>query len=468
MNGTNETSVRERVKLSSCLWLGGADCMITTLNNIITGGALTIFFVEYLKMRPESSALCWLLFGLWNALNDPLFGYISDKTKSKLGRRIPYIRYGSIIIAAVFILSWTVWFPSRSNAALFAQMFISLFLFDSLYTAIATSLYVMPFEMAVTNKARGRIMFFKLLFGLLALSVPLLLMAMLKDMLTSSPADFRKLMIIIGAGAGLIMFFSTFFYRENGYTREEEQYPFFRSLVTCLKNKSFLVFESISFSVTFIQTALMFGLSYYFAAFGINYLFCYGAMFVGIIFGIWLWMKPGSVWRVKKSTILMCLIFGGTLLVMLLLGQYTAAGVIGFFGAGIGFAGGMYMVPLMFGDVMDYDEQLCGLRREGMYAGVNSLICKPAISFANALFPIMLGWFGYNSDIVVEAQSALAKIGIRVTWLLIPVALLLICALLIWRFYPLSGEEWEKTKQRLAVKHEEKQKAFEREMLSAD
>lgn len=467
MENTNETPTQEKVRLSSCLWLGGADCMITTLNNIITGGALTIFFVDYLKMPAESSALCWLLFGLWNALNDPLFGYISDRTKSRLGRRIPYIRYGSIIVAAVFILSWTVWFPLRSNTALFAQMFISLFLFDSLYTAIATSLYVMPFEMAVTNKARGRVMFFKLLFGLVALSVPLLLMAMLKDLLTRSPADFRKLMIIIGAAAGLIMFISTFFYHENGYTREEEQYPFFRSLATCLKNKSFLVFESISFSVTFIQTALMFGLGYYFAAFGINYLFCYGAMFIGIIFGIWLWMKPGSVWRVKKSTILMCLIFGGTLLVMLLLGQYTAAGVIGFFGAGIGFAGGMYMVPLMFGDVMDFDEQTCGLRREGMYAGVNSLICKPAISFANALFPIMLGWFGYNSELAVEAQSAFAKLGIRVTWLLIPVALLLICALLIWRFYPLSGEKWEQMKLQLAAKHEEKQRAFEREMLSA-
>ena len=113
----HNTSASEQVKLSSCMWLGGADCMITTLNNIVTGGGLTYFFVNHLGMSPASSALCWLLFGLWNALNDPLFGYISDKTKSSLGRRIPYIRYGSIIIAAVFILSWTLWFPSKSNAA---------------------------------------------------------------------------------------------------------------------------------------------------------------------------------------------------------------------------------------------------------------------------------------------------------------------------------------------------------------
>lgn len=457
--------MEENVKLSSRLWLGGADCMITTLNNIVTGGALTFFFVNHFGMSPASSALCWLLFGLWNAVNDPLFGYISDKTRSKLGRRIPYIRYGSVLITLVFVLSWTVWFGTDSNAKMFVQMFLSLFLFDTLYTAIATSLYVMPFEMAVTNQARGKIMFVKLIFGLVALSVPLVLLAELENLLSASLASFQKLMLLIGCVAGAVMFASTFFYKENGYTQEEEQYPFLQSLVTCLKNRSFLVFESISFSVTFIQTALMMGLSYYFDAFGINYLFCYGAMFAGILFGIWLWMKPGAIWRVKKSIILLCLIFGGALLAMLLLGQYTAAGVVGFFGAGIGFAGGMYTVPLMFGDVMDYDEHVCGLRREGMYAGVNSLICKPAISFANALFPVMLGWFGFDAALSMSAQSATAKLGIRVAWLLIPVILLLLCAALIHRFYPLGGEEWEKTKQALARQHEEKQLAYEKEML---
>ena len=64
------------------MWLGAADCMIATLSSIITGGGLTFFFVNYFKMSPALSGLCWMLFGLWNAVNDPLFGYISDKTKS--------------------------------------------------------------------------------------------------------------------------------------------------------------------------------------------------------------------------------------------------------------------------------------------------------------------------------------------------------------------------------------------------
>lgn len=457
---------REKVKLSSSMWLGGADCMIATLSNIMTGGGLTFFFVNYFKMSPVLSGVCWMLFALWNAVNDPLFGYISDKTKSKLGRRIPYIRYGSLAIATIFVLSWVLWFGNGSDMQMFAQMLISLFIFDTLYTAIATSLYVMPFEMAVTNEARGKILFVKVLFSLISLAVPLVLLAELEKILNQSLQTYQLLMTGIGIVAGVIVFFSTFFYKENGYAKEEEQYPFFKSIKICFKNKSFLVFEIISFSITYIQTALMLGLSYYFEAFSINFLWCYLAMFAGIVAGMTLFTKSVLSWGVKKSVVVMCVIFGGGMLVLLLLGQFLVAGVFGFFCAGVGFAGGMYMIPLMNGDVIDYDEHVSGLRREGMYAGVNSFICKPAISIANTLFPIMLVWFGYNAEIAIAEQTELAKFGILFSWLIVPVVLLFVCAVSIQKFYPLYGAKWQEIKDKLTTIHAEKQAAYEAEMLN--
>ena len=457
--------MEEKVKLSSRLWLAGADCSITALCNIVTGGGLTFFFVSYFGMDPKWSALCWLLFGIWNALNDPLFGYISDRTKFKLGRRIPYIRYGALAIAAVFVLSWVVFFDTGSNLQMFFQMFISLFLFDLLYTAIATSLYVMPFEMAVTNEARSKIMLVKVIFSLVGLSVPLVLLAQLENLLNYSLAKFQVTMTIIGLVAGIVMFLSTFFYKENAYVKQEEQYPFIKSIVTCFKNRNFIVFESISFSVTYIQTALMLGLSYYFGSNNVNYLFCYLAMFVGIVVGMVLWMKPGAKWGVKNCILIMCSLFCGALIILLLLGHNTLASIVGFFGAGIGFSGGSYLIPMMNGDVIDYDEHVSGLRREGMYAGVNSLICKPAISIANALFPIMIQWFGYNSSVGLNAQSSRAVFGIRFSWVFVSALLLLICALVIGKFYNLSGANWQTIKEELAVEHEKKQRSYEEQML---
>ena len=457
---------REKVKLSSSMWLGGADCMIATLCNIMTGGGLTFFFVNYFKMSPALSGVCWMIFALWNAVNDPLFGYISDKTKSKLGRRIPYIRYGALAIATIFVLSWVLWFGNGSDMQMFAQMLISLFIFDTLYTAIATSLYVMPFEMAVTNEARGKILFVKVIFSLVSLAVPLVLLAELEKILNNSLETYQMIMTIIGVVAGVVVFASTFFYKENGYAKEETQYPFFRSLKICFTNKSFLVFEIVSFSITYIQTALMLGLSYYFEAFSINFLWCYLAMFVGIIAGMVIFTKSAVSWGVKKSIVFMCAVFGGGMLLLLLTGQFLVGGIIGFFCAGIGFTGGMYMIPLMNGDVIDYDEHTSGLRREGMYAGVNSFICKPAISIANTVFPIMLVWFGYNADIAIAMQTQRAKFGILFSWLIVPVVLLFICAVCIKKFYPLHGKKWQEIKDSLTQVHAKKQAEYEEEMLS--
>lgn len=460
-----EQRVTEKVKLSSRLWLGGADCSITVLCNIITGGGLTFFFVNYFGMDPKWSAICWMLFGIWNAVNDPLFGYISDRTKWKLGRRIPYIRYGALAIAAVFVLSWVVFFDKGSNIQMFIQMFLSLFLFDMLYTAIATSLYVMPFEMAVTNEARSKIMLVKVIFGLVALSVPLVLLAQLESLLNHSLLQFQITMTIIGVATGAIMFLSTFFYKENAYVKQEEQYPFVKSVVTCFKKKNFIIFEVLSFSITYIQTALMLGLSYYFGSANVNYLFCYPAMFIGILVGIFLWMKPGSKWGVKKCVVIVCTVFCAALICLLLLGNFSVASMVGFFGAGIGFSGGTYLIPMMNGDVIDYDEHVSGLRREGMYAGVNSLICKPAISIANAVFPIMIQWFGYDSSVPLNAQSDVTVFGIRFSWVFIPALLLLICTLVVGKCYRLHGEEWNAIKNELADKHERKQRAYEAEVL---
>ena len=113
----------------------------------------------------------------------------------------------------------------------------------------------------------------------------------------------------------------------------------------------------------------------------------------------------------------------------------------------------MYLVPLMNGEVIDYDEAKTGFRREGMYAGVNSLITKPAISFANAAFVMMIGWFGYDNAVKAGAQDAMAKFGVKVAWMALP-ALLFILSAIAMKAYPLAGKEWEKMKEELSRKHE--------------
>ena len=441
----------ERIPLKSKFWLNFADCCSTTMNSLLTGGGLTYLYVTYLGLDSRLAATVWLVFGIWNAFNDPLFGYLSDHTKSKLGRRIPYIRYGSFFYGLIFALSWIPFVPTQTG--LFAQMFASLFLFDTLYTAIATSIYVMPYEMATSNQARSSLLVWRLGFSILAMVIPLVLLPLVKPQVGESAVFFRVLMAGIGAFSAIILFVSTFFYKESNTRAAEAQPPFLRSVAQCFANRAFLNFEVLSFTVTFLMTILMTGVIYYFDAFAaVPMPLCYGAMVVGVAAGMALWLNGRDRLGLKRCTVLMCLIFMLGCGAMVFWGGVPAVAAAGFFAVGIGFSGGMYLVPLINGDVIDYDELRTGARREGMYAGINSLICKPAISLANAVFPLILGLYGYDSTRAIAAQAPLAKRGILVAWMALPAALLLICWITM-HFYPLAGPDWDEKKRQLTQAH---------------
>ncbi len=446
------SATEEKVPVSGKFWLSFADCLCGTLNSLLTGGGMTYFFTKFMGLDEGLAGTVWILFGVWNAFNDPLFGYISDRTKSKLGRRIPYIRYGSFFYALIFVATWFKWPFGGSQTVLFVQMLVTLFLFDMFYTAIATSLYVMPYTMAVTNKARSGIFIWKIGFSLITLAVPLVVFPLIKPEVGSDPTRFQIIMTCIGVVSFLVIFVSTFFYKEKVQDESESQPGIFKSVAECFKNRAFVMFEILSFTVIFIQTILMQGVIYYFDEFTTPMPLAYGALGLGAVGGIILWIRMLRPWGVRKCVAVMCIAFAAAAAAMCFFGQLTPVALVVFLLTGVGFAGGMYLVPIMNGDVIDYDEIRTGARREGIYAGVNSLITKPAISLANAAFLMIAKWFGYDTALAAGQQSALAKHGILVAWMAIPAVLLILSAVGM-KFYPLYGNQWNDKKALLAERH---------------
>jgi len=454
----NPVLQEEKVPLKSKLWVAVADASCAMLNTFIVSIGLTYYFTSYRGMEAGLAATAWLLFAIWNAVNDPLFGYISDRTKSGLGRRIPYIRYGAPIIGLAFVLSWINFGGvNASQTVLFIQMVLLLFIFDSLYTAIATSIYVMPFEMAVSNKARSGIFIWKLVFSVFPLAVPLVLWGFIKPEPGSSAFTFQLIMTVFGVVMSVLIFASTFFYKEMHFQQEEKQLPFLKSLKECFTNRSFIVFEVISFTIIYVQTSLMLGLNYYLSEFDIPAIAVYSALGAGIIGGVFLFVNMRERWGVKGCMLVMAAIFSVGCFLILGLGREVIPTAIGAFCFGIGFAGGMYLIPLMNGDVIDMDEHRTGLRREGMYAGVNSFITKPAISMANSTFIWFLTFFGYNFAGLAGTQNARAETGILMGWVLIPGILLAVSFASLF-LYPLTGKAWDGIKAGLASAHIEKEK----------
>ena len=201
------------------------------------------------------------------------------------------------------------------------------------------------------------------------------------------------------------------------------------------------------------------GIWLYFDELKVSGLPLYIALGVGIVGGVLLWINRRDRWGIKTSTRIMTLVFAIGCLALLLGGRAVVPAAFGFLCFGFGFAGGMYLIPLMNGDVVDYDEHKTGLRREGMYAGINSFITKPAISIAQWALLSIITAFGYDQFLAKGTQSAAAQTGILVGWVAPTAALLLICFFAL-AYYPLAGDKWEEIKKQLAFHHREKEKRY--------
>jgi len=451
---------QEMIPLKSKIWVSLGDGACSLLQGFVAGGALTYAFTKWRGLDPSLAAVIWIIFGIWNAVNDPLFGFISDRTRSALGRRKPYIRYGSIVFGSAFSCCWINFPGSMGNqTVLFIQMLGLLFLYDTLYTAIATSLYVMPFEMAVSNKARSGIFIWKIILNVPSMIVPMVLFDLIKPNPGETAAMFQMVMIGIGIVMSILIFTSTFFYEEKNFTRQEVQPPFFTALVNCFKNRSFIIFEVISFTIIYVQAGLMQGVFYYFDEIGLSQIPLFAALGVGVLVGLVVFVGMREKWGVKNSVRAMALLFSIGCFIVLGFGRLLLPSILGFFCFGVGFSGGMYLIPLMNGDVVDMDEHRTGLRREGMYAGINSFITKPAISFANAVFLWILSAFQYDQTLPKGMQSPQAETGILTAWTLVP-GILLFISFVVLHWYPLAGKEWDQIKSRLAKVHIDKEKKF--------
>ncbi len=453
---------REFVPVKSRIAISAGDAATAILQSLAATGALTYYFVNLRGLDARLAGIVWLLFAIWNAVNDPIFGYISDRTKSALGRRIPYIRYGAPIFVLAFIFFWVVLPGTDGNQTLlFLQLLLALFVYDLLYTAIATSFWVMPYEVAVSNKARSSIYIWKIIFMVFTLVVPFAIEATVKPEVgdLAGIERFRWVMIAIGIVMGLIIFFSTFFFKEKRFAQQDEQFEFIKSFVECFRNRSFVVFEVLSFSIMFAQTALMTGIWYYFDVLNMPRGTLLPALAIGIVVGVVAWVMLRDRWGVKRCTQVFTLLFSIGCGILVFFGRSLVPSFVGFFLLGIGFSGGMYLIPLMNGDVVDWDEHVTGLRREGMYAGINSFVTKPAISLAAwALLNIMVA-YGYNQNLTAAEQSYEAGTGVLVGWAG-PTGVLMFLSFLSLFLYPLAGKEWEAIKAKLAEIHEEKERAL--------
>ncbi|TFG13065.1 MAG: MFS transporter [Promethearchaeota archaeon] len=444
----NNISERERVHSRRGYLLYSLGGITSALPYNMVGTFFVFFYAVKLGLSLELVGLVFLLYGLWNAINDPLFGYYMDKKITKWGRRVPYIVLGTIPLAIGFILLWYV--PWSSEILIFFHALFMLFLFDTGFTLAMTAWAALYTEMYEEEKERATVVAIKdsiaFTSSLIGIIFPPLIAAAVGWSLTG---------LILGIIISITMYLSLLGTKERKEYHIDKPLPLIPAFKETFKNKSFVI---MALTYTLIDTCFaitLIGLPLYakfilkldeallgFAAVGVA---------LGALISIPFWRLIYSRKGAKYGLLLAIGIFAIGIWPVFLINDFIALIIITLIpGFGIG---GVLMTELPFSAAIDYDELRTGKRREATYNGILTLIARLAIAFSGLALIIVQLYFGFEAG--SESQSSSALLGLTLLVSLIPFVVGII-AFIVFSFFPINQKYFREMQSELKILHEKR------------
>lgn len=432
------------------------------------GGLLAKFYLDDKGLDPNFYWQAWLIYTIWNAINDPLFGYITDSTRSRFGRRIPYMRFTAPFLAVAFALVWLV--PNgASDLGMFWWMLVTMLLYDTAYTIIGLVYSALLPEVSESDAERNGLQISSSLFGLIGMIVGFQIPDMFRPK-AGMAADFTPLQIamaVMALIAMVLIIVTTLKVKERPeFTVADKPLGLWKAMKYTFTSKSFLIVVAANF-MSILMQALLLAMIYFVA----DYVMRTGAMnlllflFVPLIIGVPVTTFIRARLGVVQAQQVLLLIAAVGLIAVVFVPTWLIPVCVAL--AGFGLAGPQTLTNLLFAQVADEDEVRSGVRREGAFFGVNAMLTKPAQFVGNALISAVLvsSMFvssGQNGGQILLDQPASAILGIKILFGLIPgIAMLLGAAILF--LYPLRGAYLKEIQEKVLVMHAEKHARLEAE-----
>ena len=463
---THATLPEDRIPFSHKL-IYGAGAFVNNMLAAAIGGMMIVLNLGF-GMNPAVVGLLGALPRLTDAITDPLVGFISDNTRSRWGRRRPYIFVGAIIAGLVFILLWQMP-PGKTETWYFWYFLVGSFIFYLGYTIFATPWVALGYEMTPDYHERTRLMGVQNFIGQLVYLVsPWFLLFMQHerffDDMTEGAAG---LAIIIGLATICIGVIPAIFLRERyqaiAADAGHEAGARASTLAIVWRNiklffKGFLItLKSRPFLKLCLATFLVFNGFIMVAAFQF-YVIIYYVTGGDTVEGARLAGYAGTLQSLSTFAVIVLVTWLGTRIgkrraFFFAIGVSTVGFVLKWFCynpeypwlvllpaplIAFGLGGLFTLIPSMIADVVDADELETGERREGMYGSIFWWVVKLGMAAAIAAGGFLLQATGFDVDLGAN-QSERAITLLRAFDAFLPAAASLIA---IWAIasFPLSED----------------------------
>ncbi len=385
---------------------------------------LTIFYSDEILVPLGFIALVKALARAFDALTDPLMGWITDRTRTRWGRRRPWLLVGAPLAAIAFVALFAPPDPITPSAAAvwFAVSYVLYYLFHTIYEIPHGGLGP---ELTLDYQERNSLFGWRAPFivggTMVAAMVPPLLIGALGGM----RAGYTAFAVIFGVLLTLLYVNLAIQVKERRDFVEREPNPLVPGVRRVMRNRAFRVLLAVyvTGSVTGASPGLMmpYFTKYVLQPENVDQAL---ALFLFLYFGSGFLCLP--VWMMlarrfgKKIAWLISFVpgFSGSLMIFFLLGPgdlwLTAAILVW---AGSSFSAGMFLGPSMQADVIDYDELYTGRRREAQYNGLWSVMTKFTVIPSMAIPLAILASYGYAPNV---PQTEIVQTVIRVIFGIAP------------------------------------------------
>jgi len=466
---------KDRLSFWMKLLYGSGDWGISSI-----GMMRSIFYAIYLTdvvgLEPRLASFGALVGIVWDAVNDPIIGILSDHLHTRWGRRRPFLLWFAVPFGLSFVILWSA--PNWENqTALLIYVTLTFMLADTLQTLVGVPFLSLTPELTPDYDERTTLTSFRSFFQLTGALTVVIAAPAIVDMVLASGGSQQQGFMLVGAifgGIGAIpLLLIGLFVRETSTPEQIESIPFLETLKAAWQNIPFRYAVGIHMlnwsAVDMIAVVFPYFLLYWVARgnllasihiFGFD--LAYESAFFGILMSVcilcipfWLWMAK---WRNKREAYMLGMIFWVAVQLIIFTiqpGNTTYLLTIAAL-AGIGVSAAYTLPDSMFADVIEWDELRTRRRQEGIFYGIRTLIRKLTGALVIFITLQLLGWAGYVSPAngtlqFTQTDSALHMIRLLVS----PFGAMILCGTIFFAWlFPLSREKHARIQKLLEQRRE--------------